>query len=144
MQTLIIQELGVSARQAVGICDRLGFSEEFKYGKNIVMGKPDFIYQEIEKLKLAGKREWTDDELKKALPDYREENVFDLLNPLWDRRRQESYRLFQNLMATADHELTMATVITMLRKTLIAATFPGKIDSLPITDGQKKTGKSLI
>ena len=132
MQDLVIRELGVTSRQAAGICDRLGFYEEFKYGKNIVIGKPDLIYQEIEKLKLAGRHQWTDDELKKALPDYREENVFDLLNPLWDRQGRQTYHLFQNLMATADHELTMATVITMLRKTLIAASVPGKIDSRPI------------
>lgn len=144
MQNYVIKELWLNPNQAAAFCDRLGFYEEIKFGKSIVIGKPDFIYQEVAKLQLAGKKQWTNEELKRILPDYREENVFDLMRPLWDRQPRDTYQLFQNLMATADHELTMATIITMLRKTLIAATFPGKLGSLPITDGQKKTGKSLM
>jgi hypothetical protein len=45
-------------------------------------------------------------------------------------------------METADHELTMAMIVTMIRKTLVAATFP-KIGDVPITPGQKKNGQRL-
>jgi hypothetical protein len=45
-------------------------------------------------------------------------------------------------METADHELTMAMMITMIRKTLIAAVYPD-IGDIPITSGQRNTGKRL-
>jgi hypothetical protein len=45
-------------------------------------------------------------------------------------------------METADHELTMAMMITIIRKILISAHF-NKINNLPITPNQKNTGKKL-
>lgn len=45
-------------------------------------------------------------------------------------------------METADHELTMAMMITMIRKILVAAVFPD-IGDVPITPGQRKTGQRL-
>lgn len=46
-------------------------------------------------------------------------------------------------METADHELTMAMMITMIRKILIAAHF-NRINNLPISPGQRNTGKRLL
>jgi len=46
-------------------------------------------------------------------------------------------------METADHELTMAMMITMIRKILIVTHF-SKIQNLPITPGQRNTGKRLL
>ena len=45
-------------------------------------------------------------------------------------------------METADHELTMAMMITMIRKTLIAAVYPD-IGDVAITNGQRNTARKL-
>lgn len=46
-------------------------------------------------------------------------------------------------MEKTDHELTMAMMITMMRKILIAAHF-NRINNLPISPGQRSTGKRLL
>jgi hypothetical protein len=40
----------------------------------------------VEKLKLAGKSSWTNAELDAVLPDYRDENAFNMFDPLWDKQ----------------------------------------------------------
>ncbi len=142
MQLYCIQELWLTEIQAEIFCHQLGFYEENIYGKVVTIGKPDYIYQEVAKLKLTGKKEWANAELKAILPDYRDENSFNMLNPLWDRQGQEMISTWQRLMDTADHELTMASIITMIRKILICATFPN-IGDIPVTRGQKTTGAKL-
>ena len=142
MQKFVVQALGITPGQAEAFCAKLGFYEENKWGKNIIIGKPDFIYQEVEKLKLAGKTSWTNGELDAALPDYRDENAFNMLDPLWDKQALTMIEIWRRLVETADHELTMAMMITMIRKTLIASFYPN-IGDVPITPGQKKTGQRL-
>ena len=82
----VMKHLSISYDQARAFCDKLGFYEETKWGKTLTVGKPDYIYQEVEKLKLAGKTSWTNQELDEILPDYRDENAFNMLDPLWERR----------------------------------------------------------
>lgn len=103
----------------------------------------DFVVQEVKKLSLAFQPKWSDEELKSILPDYRDENVFNMLEPLWNKNPQALIRVWSRLMATAEHEPTMAMAITMIRKILIAATFP-RTSHLPITPGQRSTGKRLL
>lgn len=142
MQLYAIQELWLTDVQAEIFCQQLGFYEENMYGKVVTVGKPDYIYQEVAKLKLTGKKEWANSELKAILPDYRDENAFNMLDPLWNHQSHEVVSTWHRLMDTADHELTMATMITMIRKILICATFPN-IGDIPVTRGQKTTGAKL-
>lgn len=58
--------------QAMKMSDRLGNNYEF-------------VIQEVKKLSLAYQPHWTDEELKNILPDYRDENAFNMLDPLWNR-----------------------------------------------------------
>lgn len=51
--------------------------------------------------------------------------------------------IWRRLIETADHELTMAMMITMIRKILIATHF-SRIQNLPISPGQRNTGKRLL
>lgn len=51
-------------------------------------------------------------------------------------------QIWKRLMETADHELTMAMMITMIRKVLVTAVFPN-IGDIPVTPGQRKTGARL-
>jgi hypothetical protein len=51
-------------------------------------------------------------------------------------------QIWKRLMETADHELTMAMMITMIRKVLVTAVFPN-IGDIPVTSGQRKTGERL-
>jgi len=103
----------------------------------------DMVVQEVKKLSLAYQPRWTDEELKSILPDYRDENAFNMLEPLWNRDSKTMVSVWQRLVETADHELTMAMMITMVRKILISASF-SRIQNLPITPGQKNTGKRLL
>lgn len=103
----------------------------------------DFVVQEVKKLSLAYQPKWSDEELKSILPDYRDENAFNMLDPLWGRNPKTMVKIWTRLMETADHELTMAMMITMIRKILISATFP-RANELPITPGQRNTGKRLL
>ncbi len=48
----VSQELGVEGNLAEDICSRLGFYEEFSFGKKYIVGNPDRVYQEIKKLNL--------------------------------------------------------------------------------------------
>lgn len=65
-----------------------------------------------------------------------------MLDPLWDKQAKTIVEIWKRLMETADHELTMAMMITMIRKVLIASAFPS-IGNVAITPGQKKTGQRL-
>lgn len=130
MISYIEKELRLPYEQAEKMSDRLN-------------NKTDFIVQEVKKLSLAFQPKWSDQELKNILPDYRDENAFNMLNPLWNRDYNSMITIWRRLMETADHELTMAMMITMIRKILIAASF-NQISSLPITPGQKSTGKKLL
>lgn len=103
----------------------------------------DFVVQEVKKLSLAYQPRWSDEELKGILPDYRDENAFNMLDPLWSRDSRVMIKIWSRLMETADHELTMAMMITMIRKILISAIFPNTW-GLPITPGQRNTGKRLL
>lgn len=48
-------------------------------------------------------------------------------------------------METADHELSMASIITMIRKTLIASVFTENVGRLTtISENQKRTGRKLV
>lgn len=142
MHAYVSKELWLTDIQSEIFCQQLGFYEENMYGKMITVGKSDYIYQEVEKLKLTGKNVWTNAELRDILPDYRDENSFNMLTPLWDRQSQDMISTWQRLMDTADHELTMASIITMIRKILVCATFPN-IGDIPVTRGQKTTGTKL-
>ena len=142
MEEYILQNLSITGAQARAFCQKLGFYEEIKWWKSIIVGKPDFIYTEVEKLKLSGKTTWTNAELDSVLPDYRDENAFNMLDPLWERQADTMIDIWKRLMETADHELTVAMMITMIRKVLIAATFPS-LGDVPITPWQKKTGQRL-
>lgn len=104
---------------------------------------PDFVQQEVKKLSLAFQPKWSDQELKSILPDYRDENAFNMLAPLWNRDPQSMIAIWKRLMETADHELTVAMMITMIRKILIAASFQ-QIGNLPISPTQRSTGKRLM
>lgn len=57
----------------MGIADRLNYNY-------------DFVVQEVKKLTLAQKETWTDEELMRILPDYREEKSYEIMNPLWSRQ----------------------------------------------------------
>ncbi len=57
----------------MGIADRLNYNY-------------DFVVQEVRKLTLAQKETWTDEELMRILPDYREEKSYEIMNPLWNRQ----------------------------------------------------------
>lgn len=116
--------------QAMKMSDRLG-------------NNYDLVVQEVKKLSLAYQPRWSDEELKNILPDYRDENAFNMLDPLWNRDPHSMIKIWKRLMETADHELTMAMMITMLRKILIAAHF-NRTNNLPITPGQRNTGKRLL
>ena len=87
----------------------------------------------MQKLKLAEKTSWTDEELKNVLPNYFEENNFNILNPLWKKNTSELLYTFRDTLRTADKELTMAMLTTMIRKVLIASYLPSEssLNSLP-------------
>lgn len=126
----IEKNLRLPREQAVKMSDKLN-------------NNSDFIVQEVKKLSLAYQPKWTDQELRDILPDYRDENAFNMLSPLWHRNPEMMIVIWRRLMETADHELTMAMMITILRKILISASFH-QINNLPITPGQKSTGKRLL
>jgi len=113
ISTLIVQSLWVSNWQASRIQERLNHNYYF-------------IYQEIQKLKLAEKTSWTDEELKEVLPNYFEESNFNILNPLWKKNVSDLLYTFRDTLRTADRELTMAMLTTMLRKVLIASFLPSE------------------
>lgn len=117
--------LRIPYEQAEKMADRLG-------------NNYDFVVQETKKLSLAYQPKWSDEELKSILPDYRDENAFNMLDPLWSRDPKTMVKIWTRLMETADHELTMAMMITMIRKILISTIFP-RITNLPITPGQRNT-----
>lgn len=123
-------ELRLPREQAEKMSDRLN-------------NNPDFVEQEVKKLALAFQPRWSDDELKSILPDYRDENAFNMLTPLWNRDPKSMISIWKRLMETADHELTVAMMITMIRKILIAASFQ-QIGNLPIAPTQRSTGKRLM
>lgn len=123
-------ELRLPREQAEKMSDRLN-------------NNPDFVEQEVKKLALAFQPRWSDDELKSILPDYRDENAFNMLTPLWNRDPKSMITIWKRLMETADHELTVAMMITMIRKILIAASFQ-QIGNLPISPTQRSTGKRLM
>lgn len=123
-------ELRLPREQAEKMSDRLN-------------NNPDFVEQEVKKLALAFQPKWSDDELKSILPDYRDENAFNMLAPLWNRDPRSMIAIWKRLMETADHELTVAMMITMIRKILIAASFQ-QIGDLPISPTQRSTGKRLM
>ncbi len=108
MESYIVRALNVSPWQASRIRERLNKDH-------------NFIYQEVEKLKLAEKTSWSDEELKAVLPNYFEENNFSILNPLWKKDAKELLYIFRDTLRTADRELTMAMLTTMIRKVLIAS-----------------------
>lgn len=110
MIAMIESQLRIPHEQAEKMSDRLN-------------NNPEFIEQEVKKLSLAFQPKWTDQELKDILPDYRDENAFNMLNPLWNREPRSLISIWQRLMETADHELTVAMMITMIRKILISASF---------------------
>jgi hypothetical protein len=60
------------------------------------------------------------------LPNYFEENNFNILNPLWKKDAFELLYTFRDTLRTADRELTMAMLTTMLRKVLIASFLPNE------------------
>lgn len=130
MIAYIETNLRIPYEQAEKMVDRLG-------------NNYDFVVQETKKLSLAYQPKWSDEELKSILPDYRDENAFNMLDPLWNRDPKTMVRIWTRLMETADHELTMAMMITMIRKILISTIFP-RITNLPITPGQRNTGKRLL
>jgi DNA polymerase III delta subunit len=111
MESYIAQTLHITPWQAARIRERLN-------------GNHHFIHQEVEKLKLAEKTSWTDDELKNILPNYFEENNFSILNPLWKKNTKELLYVFRDTLRTADREKTMAMLTTMIRKILIASFIP--------------------
>lgn len=123
-------ELRLPREQAEKMSDRLNHN-------------PDFVQQEVKKLSLAFQPKWSDQELKDILPDYRDENAFNMLAPLWNRDPRSMITIWKRLMETADHELTVAMMITMIRKILIAASFQ-QINNLPISPTQRSTGKRLM
>ncbi len=128
--TYIESELRLPYEQAQKMSDRLN-------------NNPDFVQQEVKKLSLAFQPKWTDQELKDILPDYRDENAFNMLAPLWNRDQKSMIIIWKKLMETADHELTVAMMITMIRKILIAASF-NQINHLPISPTQRSTWKRLM
>lgn len=133
IQSLIVQTLWVSSWQASRIQERLNNNYYF-------------IYQELQKLKLAEKNSWSDEELKSVLPNYFEETNFNILNPLWKKDASELLYVFRDTLRTADRELTMAMLTTMLRKVLIASFLPSQssIDSVPaIKPSQATTAKKI-
>lgn len=116
--------------QAMNMSDRLG-------------NNYDFVVQEVKKLSLAYQPRWSNEELKSILPDYRDENAFNILDPLWSRDPVYLIKIWRRLMETADHELTMAMMITIIRKIVIASHFQ-HTNNLPITPGQRNTAKRLL
>ncbi len=133
ISTSLVKALWVSEWQASRIQERLNNNYYF-------------IYQEIQKLKLAEKTSWTDEELKNVLPNYFEENNFNILNPLWRKDVSELLFTFRDTLRTADRELTMAMITTMLRKVLIASYLPSEssLRALPtIKPSQVTTARKI-
>lgn len=100
----------------------------------------------MQKLQLAEKTSWTDEELKNVLPNYFEENNFNILNPLWEKDVSELLYTFRDTLRTADRELTMAMLTTMLRKVLIASFLPSEssLKALPtIKPSQINTARKI-
>jgi L-lactate utilization protein LutB len=100
----------------------------------------------MQKLKLAKNTSWTDEELKNVLPNYFEENNFHILNPLWKKNASELLYTFRDTLRTADRELTMAMLTTMIRKVLIASFLPSKssLNALPsIKSSQIATAQKI-
>ncbi len=64
--------------------------------------------------------------------------MFSLLSPLWEKDARKTLLLWKKIMSTADHELTMAALITIMRKVLISQIFPEYASSLPITPKQRE------
>ena len=129
MEAYIVSILKISPWQASRMRERLNNDH-------------NFIHQEVKKLRLAEKASWTDEELKNVLPNYFEENNFSILNPLWKKDSKELLYIFRDTLRTADRELTMAMLTTMIRKVLIAC-FIWSNSSLPITPGQLSTAKRI-
>ncbi len=73
IEAYIQKNLQVTTRQSLGIANRLNYNY-------------DFVVQEVKKLALAQKESWTDEELMRILPDYREEKSYEIMTPLWNRR----------------------------------------------------------
>lgn len=80
------------------------------------------------------------------MPNYFEENNFAILNPLWEKNTHHLFTTFQDTLRTADRELTMAMITTMIRKILIAASLPhDSIENLPmIKPTQVSTAKKIM
>lgn len=140
---IITRWTGISHQQALRVKERL--NNNF-----------DFIYQEIKKIQLVDKKSWTDEELKSVLPNYFEENNFEILTPLWKRNIHQLIWVFRDTLRTADPELTMAMITTMIRKVLIALVLlenpliqhlsdikPSQISTARNIQGQKKKLKEL-
>ena len=138
----IMTKIRVTRDQSLAICGKLGYYEEYKWWKLYTVGKPDFIYLEIDKLSLIKAEKWSNEELDRILPDYRDENVFNMMTPLWERDALGMTRVWERLMQTTNHEMTIATMITMIRKVLIAAFFE-KSNISSIKPTQRETGKKL-
>lgn len=107
IQKLLLNTLWVTSDQAFRIQRRLN-------------NNYNLIYQEIQKLTLVQQWKWSDEDLQRILPNYFEENNFTILNPLWNKDANELLYVFRDALRTADRELTMAMITTIIRKVLIA------------------------
>ncbi len=134
---LTVQEMIQLTEKTLGVDYSLASRVVDKLGK-----KPHFVIQEMKKLKLS-EQKWTADELRTILPDYREEPAFTLLNPLWEQNGTSVEQAWKRVMETADHELTMAMMTTIIRKVTIAAFFENT-SHLPMTPSQRTTAKKLF
>lgn len=128
--SLVAQKLHISSPQARFVCERLNYQQPL-------------ITMEIEKLLISWQTSWTQQELVDILPNYSLENNFELLNPLWWRQGKLLNHTWKKIMRTSDRELTMATLTTIVGKTLFASLLPG-IHGLPLTPNQIATGQRQI
>lgn len=103
----------------------------------------DLATQEVKKLLLAHQPTWSDNELDSIIPDYREENIFNILDLLWQRNPEEIQTAWKKIAERSDYERHVATMITIIRKILIAIYFP-EATSLPITPFQRNTARRLV
>lgn len=99
--------------------------------------------QETKKLLLAHQPKWEDDELDGIIPDYQEENIFNILDLLWKKNPQDIEITWKRIAERPDYERHVASMMTIIRKILIALYFPNAT-SLPITPFQRNTARRLM
>lgn len=115
--------------------------ELYEYLVNKLNNNDRLIQLEIKKIKWVG-IVWDKSKIDKYIPDYREENAFELINMLWNNDKKNVINIWKNLIETSEIEKSIATILTMIRKMFIAGNFQN-IKNLPITPWQYYNWKKM-